>query len=175
MNNQTHTESALHAATAPRSASGYQGIEPASDLLARLFRRYPGSLTLRLWDGATLRVGAAAGSGRDSPFTLVFRNPQVVWSAVLSRDPLTLAEAYFRGELDIEGDFFGALCIKDHLEALRLPAGEQLRAILTALRLRMLNAAARRRNAVDACERPQRQTALEGREPRCHSFSLRRL
>jgi cyclopropane-fatty-acyl-phospholipid synthase len=142
MNNQTHTESALHAATAPRSASGYLGIEPASDLLARLFRRYPGSLTLRLWDGATLRVGAAAGSGRDSPFTLVFCNPQVVWSAVLSRDPLTLAEAYFRGELDIEGDFFGALCIKDHLEALRLPAGEQLRAILTALRLRMLNAAA---------------------------------
>jgi cyclopropane-fatty-acyl-phospholipid synthase len=142
MNNQTHTETALHATKALRSASGYQGIKQASDLLTRLFRRYPGSLTLRLWEGTTLRVGAAAGSGRDSPFALVFRNPQVVWSAVLRRDPLTLAEAYFRGELDIEGDFFGALCIKDHLEALQLPAGEQLRAILIAWRLRMLNAAA---------------------------------
>jgi cyclopropane-fatty-acyl-phospholipid synthase len=141
MNNQTHTESALHATKALHGASGYQGIEQASDLLARLFRRYPGCLTLRLWNGTALRVGAAAGSGRDSPFALVFRNPQVVWSAVLSRDPLTLAEAYFRGELDIEGDFFGALSIKDHLEALQLPAGQQLLAILTALRLRMLNAA----------------------------------
>jgi cyclopropane-fatty-acyl-phospholipid synthase len=142
MNNQTHTESALHAATAPHSVSGYQGIEQASDLLARLFRRYPGGLTLRLWDGTTLRVGTAADSGRDSPFTLVFRNPQVVWSTVLSRDPLILAEAYFRGDLEIEGDFSAALSIKDHLDALQLPTGERLRAFLTALRLRMLNAAA---------------------------------
>jgi cyclopropane-fatty-acyl-phospholipid synthase len=139
MNNQTHTESALHV---PHSASGYRGIEPASHLLAHLFRRYPDTLNLRLWDGTALSVGAAAGSGRDLPFTLVFRNPQVVWSTVLSRDPLILAEAYFRGDLDIEGDFFGALSIKDHLDALKLPAGEQLRAMLTALRLRMLNATA---------------------------------
>jgi cyclopropane-fatty-acyl-phospholipid synthase len=143
MNNQTHTESALHAATAPETVSGYRGIEQASDLLTRLFRRYPGNLSLRLWDGTLLDVGAAASSGRASPFTLVFRNPQVVWSMVLSRDPLALAEAYFRGDLDIEGDYFGALSLKDHLEVLQLPAGEQLRAVLTALWLRMRNAGAR--------------------------------
>jgi cyclopropane-fatty-acyl-phospholipid synthase len=142
MNNQTHTESALHAATAPETILGYRGIEQASDLLTRLFRRYPGNLSLRLWDGTLLDVGAAASSGRASPFTLVFRNPQVVWSMVLSRDPLALAEAYFRGDLDIEGDYFGALSLKDHLEVLQLPAGEQLRAVLTALRLRMRNAGA---------------------------------
>jgi cyclopropane-fatty-acyl-phospholipid synthase len=142
MNNQTHTESALHAATAPETVLGYRGIEQASDLLTRLFRRYPGTLSLRLWDGTQLDVGAAASSGRASPFTLVFHNPQVVWSMVLSRDPLALAEAYFRGDLDIEGDYFGALSLKDHLEVLQLPAGEQLRAALTALRLRMRNAGA---------------------------------
>jgi cyclopropane-fatty-acyl-phospholipid synthase len=149
MNNQTHTESALHAARVPHRASGYRGIEPASDLLARLFRRYPDTLNLRLWDGTPLSVGAAAGSGRDLPFTLVFHNPEVVWSTVLSRDPLALADAFFRGDMDIEGDFFGALSIKDHLHALKLPAGEQLRAVLIALRLRMLNATAQ-------VERPSR-------------------
>jgi cyclopropane-fatty-acyl-phospholipid synthase len=110
-------------------------------LLMRLFRRYPDALTLRLWDGTCVRAGAA--SGRDSPFTLVFHTPEVVWSAVLGRDPLALADAYFRGELDIEGDFFAALRIKDHLDVLQMPRGEKLLAAFTALRLRMLNAAAR--------------------------------
>jgi cyclopropane-fatty-acyl-phospholipid synthase len=109
----------------------------------RLFRRYPGNLTLRLWDGTTLRVGRRAAGRADTAFTLVFRSPEAVWSAVLGRDPLALADAYFRGELDIEGDFFAALSLKDHLEALQLPAGEKLLAAFAALRLRMMNAAAR--------------------------------
>jgi cyclopropane-fatty-acyl-phospholipid synthase len=136
MNNQMHT-------SATGSASvRYRGSEQASDLLKRLFRRYPGSLSLKLWNGTVLRVGTNAAGGADSPFTLVFRSPEVVWSAVLGRDPLTLADAYFRGDLDIEGDFFAALSIKDHLDALQMPVGERLLAAFTALRLRMLNAAA---------------------------------
>ncbi|MDB6097393.1 MAG: cyclopropane-fatty-acyl-phospholipid synthase, partial [Gammaproteobacteria bacterium] len=146
MNNQmhTHTDSALSpASSATGSASvRYRGSEQASDLLKRLFRRYPGSLSLKLWNGTVLRVGTNAAGGADSPFTLVFRSPEVVWSAVLGRDPLTLADAYFRGDLDIEGDFFAALSIKDHLDALQMPVGERLLAAFTALRLRMLNAAA---------------------------------
>jgi cyclopropane-fatty-acyl-phospholipid synthase len=146
MNNQmhTHTDSALSpASSATGSASArYRGSEQASDLLKRLFRRYPGSLSLKLWNGTVLRVGTNAAGGADSPFTLVFRSPEVVWSAVLGRDPLTLADAYFRGDLDIEGDFFAALSIKDHLDALQMPVGERLLAAFTALRLRMLNAAA---------------------------------
>jgi cyclopropane-fatty-acyl-phospholipid synthase len=153
MDNQMRTESALSPAppaTGPASAgtpqsvaARYRGSEQASDLLKRLFRRYPGSLNLKLWNGTVLRVGTTAVGGADSPFTLVFRSPEVVWSAVLGQDPLTLADAYFRGDLDIEGDFFAALSIKDHLDALQMPAGERLRAAFAALRLRMLNAAAR--------------------------------
>jgi len=149
MNNQMHTESALGSSPATGqapaalrgAAARYRGSAQASDLLARLFRRYPGSLTLRLWNGETLRVGMNAGGGADSPFALVFRTPEVVWSAVLGRDPLALADAYFTGDLDIEGDFFAALSLKDHLQALQMPAGEKLRAAFTALHLRMLNAA----------------------------------
>jgi cyclopropane-fatty-acyl-phospholipid synthase len=161
MNNQMHTESALRsgssvtrqASNAPDpdiAAATYRGSEQASELLMRLFRRYPGSLNLRLWNGTTLRVGTTAAVGTDSPFTLVFRSPEIVWSAVLGRDPLALADAYFRGDLDIEGDFFAALSLKDHLEVLQLSAGEKLGAAFTALRLRMLNAAARHSEALFA-------------------------
>jgi cyclopropane-fatty-acyl-phospholipid synthase len=66
-----------------------------------------------------------------------------VCAAVLGRDPLALAEAYFRGDMDIEGDFFAALSIKDHLDALQMPAGEKLLAAYSALRLRTMNAGRR--------------------------------
>jgi cyclopropane-fatty-acyl-phospholipid synthase len=152
MNNQMHTESTLSTgspttkqvsgAAEPQSAAGYRGSEQAALLLMRLFRRYPGVINLRLWNGASVRAGTDSASGPDSPFTLVFRGPEVVWSAVLGRDPLALADAYFRGELEIEGDFFAALRIKDHLDALQMTLAEKLLAAFTALRLRMLNAAA---------------------------------
>jgi cyclopropane-fatty-acyl-phospholipid synthase len=85
-------------------------------------------------------VGAAGPDEEVSRFTLVFRNPEVVCLAVLGRDPLRLAEAYFRGDLDIEGDFFAALSLKDHLQALQLSVGEQIGVAASALRLRGLNA-----------------------------------
>ena len=161
MNNQMHTESALrsgsatagqgpHATSAQDALARYRGSAQASDLLTRLFHRYPGNLNLRLWNGTALRVGANAAGGADSPFTLVFKSPEAVWSAVLGRDPLALADAYFRGDLDIEGDFFAALSLKDHLEELQLPAAEKLRAAFTALHLRMMNAASRHSEALFA-------------------------
>jgi cyclopropane-fatty-acyl-phospholipid synthase len=166
MNEQTHTESALSATGSPQSAAArYRGSEQAAELLLRLFRRYPQALTLRLWDGTAVRAGAAGG--RESAFTLVFRTPEAVWSAVLGRDPLALADAYFRGDLDIEGDFFAALSIKDHLDALQMPRVEKLLAAFTALRLRMQNAAAHhseRLFAPASAPRIKAHSKLENRE-----------
>jgi cyclopropane-fatty-acyl-phospholipid synthase len=151
MQNQVHTDPAMGPASAAggpmsnaqvlrtSSVGAYRGSELASDLLTRLFRRLPMGLTLRLWNDATVRVGADPGAP-ESPFTLVFRSPEVVCSAVLGRDPLRLAEAYFRGDLDIEGDFFAALALKDHLQELQMSVGEQIGAAATAMRLRALNA-----------------------------------
>jgi cyclopropane-fatty-acyl-phospholipid synthase len=152
MQNQAHTDSTIRPPAGaagrlpsvqalPEPAAGtYRGSELASDLLTRLFYRLPFKLTLRLWNGAVVRVGASDSAAQESPFALVFRNPEVVCSAVLGRDPLRLAEAYFRGDLDIEGDFFAALELKDHLQALQLSVGEQIGAAATALRLRAMNA-----------------------------------
>ena len=144
MQQQNNTESALMPSRAPAfpaaAAGTYRGAELASALLTRLFRRLPMSLTLRLWDDVSFRAGAIASAAQESSFTLVFRNPEAVCSAVLGRDPLRLAEAYFCGDLDIEGDFFAALALKEHLQELRMSVGEQIAAAAAALRLRALNA-----------------------------------
>src|ERR1700693_1059774 len=160
MTNQMHAESALgkvspapgQAPTTPSPESAlarFRGGDQARELLTRLFRRYPDSINLRRWNATSFRGGANA-AGADSPFTLVFRSPEAVWSAVLGRDPLALADAYFRGDLDIEGDFFAALSIKDHLDVLQMPVGEKLLAAFKALHLRMMNAAARHTEALFA-------------------------
>src|ERR1700678_4173296 len=98
MQNQPRTDSGMRP-TAPAgglmpdtealqgpAAGTYRGSELASDLLTRLFYRLPFKLTLRLWNGAAVQVGAGDSAARESPFALVFRNPEVVWSAVRSEE-----------------------------------------------------------------------------------------
>ena len=84
-----------------------------------MVRGFDGRLALRLWDGTTLRLGKAAPHESEPPFTLVCHNPSVLRSIVLGRVSLRLAEAYFRGNIDVEGDFFAALSLKDHLHSIR--------------------------------------------------------
>ena len=116
-------------------AVAHRRADEASDLLKRLFRSFDGSLALRLWNGTTLRLGNAAPHASDPLFTLVCHHPGFVRSMVLGRDPLRLAEAYFQGDIDVEGDFFAALSLKDHLDSIRLSLRDRLGALLTALRL----------------------------------------
>jgi cyclopropane-fatty-acyl-phospholipid synthase len=125
------------------SARSYRGEELAGDLLTKLFQRVPLRIAVRLWNGSTLQVGAGEARCQECPFTLMFRTPETVCLAVLGKDPLRLAEAYFRGDLDIEGDFFAALELKDHLSSLQLSVGERLGAVVCALRLHALNSGAR--------------------------------
>ena len=113
-----------------------RGVDDAADLLKRLFRSFNGSFALRLWNGTTLRLGKTGPDQPDPPFTLVLRNPGVVRSMVLGRDRLRLVEAFFRGDIDIEGDFFAALSLKDHLNSIRLSLTERLGAVFSALLLR---------------------------------------
>jgi cyclopropane-fatty-acyl-phospholipid synthase len=125
---------------ATTDAPPYRGEALAARLLRRIFQRFPRSVAVRLWTGATFQVGAPSPPGSADPrFVLVFRTPRAVSQIVLARDPLQLADAYFRGDVDIEGDLFAALSIKDHLEALRIPILGALIAFFTALRLQLAN------------------------------------
>jgi len=107
-------------------------------LLARLFRNVNRNLTLRLWNGAIIRVGLAVDQAPDSTFELVFHGPLVVHSLILGRDPLRIAEAYFRGDMDIEGDFFAAVGLKDDLQSIRMSLSDRLRTLYEALQLKAL-------------------------------------
>ena len=120
----------------PRVRVSADGVDQAATLLHRLFRHFDGHLALRLWDGTLLRLGIAAHHAEPEPrYTLVCRNPSVVRAMVLGRDPLRMAEAYFRGEIDIEGDFFAAMRLKDQLESIQVSTRDRLRTWFAAVRL----------------------------------------
>ena len=100
MNNQANA-----AALLPRQHPGLAtpGVDQASALLHRLFQRFDGHLALRLLEETLLELGRTAHHDEPEPrYTLICRSPGVVRSMVLGRDPLRMAEAYFRGEIDIE-------------------------------------------------------------------------
>jgi cyclopropane-fatty-acyl-phospholipid synthase len=137
-------------------------VTAASTLLHRLFKRFDGHLALRLWEGTLLKLGRAAH--RDAPeprYTLVFRSPSVVRSMVLGRNPLRMVEAYFRGEIDIEGDFFAAMHLKDQLESIRVCARDRMHTWLGALRLPTAN--------VEAQTQGTESSALQGRRVKGHA------
>ncbi len=121
----------------------YRGEELAAELLGKVFAGLPGAIRVRLWRGAAFTVGGDAhepSSARGATrFILVFRNPRAVCTLILGRDPLRLVEAYFRGDMDIQGDLFAALCLKDHLESMKVPMRDRLSSALMALKLRSLN------------------------------------
>ena len=92
----------------------------AGKIVQRVFRNYPGNLAVRLWNGETLKFGP-----EEPDATLIFSHPQLFRDLILFRDPLRLAEAYFQGLLDVEGDLYTVLGLKDHLQSLTLSAVEK--------------------------------------------------
>ena len=133
----THANHAATEVAAPelRFDTSVRGIDEASALLKRLFHSFDGNLAMRLWNGSTLRLGSDAARASEPPFTLVCRNPGVIRAMVLGRDPLRLVDAYFRGEIDVEGNFFAAIELRNHLHSIRLSFRDRLGALLGVLRL----------------------------------------
>ena len=87
----------------------------------RLIRGYEGAVALRLWDDRL-----HAPTDQPSTFTLVVRDPVALRRLVLDRNPVQLADAYFKGVLDFEGDIYDALALKSHLSGLRLSWRDKL-------------------------------------------------
>jgi cyclopropane-fatty-acyl-phospholipid synthase len=79
----------------------------------------------------------------------------------LGRDPLRLAEVYFRDEVDIEGDFFAALGLKDHLRSISMSWRDRIGALVAALRLCLSDPTRLSPTAEHA--------SLHGRSVKCHS------
>ena len=90
-------------------------------IFERLLRGFETPSALRLWNNAV-----AAPRGQTPAFTLVIQDPTVLRRFVIERSPLLLADAYFCGLLDVEGDLYSALSLKTHLESITLSWRDKL-------------------------------------------------
>lgn len=98
--------------------------------LRRLLGHFGGALAITMPDGSSAAFGRQAAVGDAPAFSLRIRNPAVIRSLLLGRDPLRFAEAYFSGDIDVDGDLFAALTLKDQLHTLKLSAWERLSLLL---------------------------------------------
>lgn len=112
------------------SHTGSIQADTALRILKCLLNGFRGSAALRLWNDVTHHIGPTSPA-----FTLVIRDPSVLRNLVIRRSPLLLADAYFRGLLDFEGDLYVALRLKGHFETLVLSLRERCALLLDAMRL----------------------------------------
>ncbi|AWI52608.1 cyclopropane-fatty-acyl-phospholipid synthase [Aquabacterium olei] len=114
------------------SAVGERDVRLAREILSALVGVPPHPMTVQLWNGEVLRFG------RGTPrFGLVVHHPAPLCEAALGGGALRLADAYFRGEIDILGDLYAALSLKDHLGSGTTPlqrAGVMAKALMLRLR-----------------------------------------
>ncbi|MEW6703623.1 MAG: cyclopropane-fatty-acyl-phospholipid synthase family protein [Pseudomonadota bacterium] len=103
--------------------------EPALRILRRLLAGLDKPPALRLWNDSL------HGHDAEPEFTLVVRDPGLLRRLVIARNPILLAEAYFRGLLDVEGDLYCALGLKNHFESVRLSWRDKLSLLADALKL----------------------------------------
>jgi cyclopropane-fatty-acyl-phospholipid synthase len=104
--------------------------EAAGRILKRLMKDFRGSAAFRLWNEVTTNLGTGVPS-----FTLLVRDPAVLRKLVLSRSALDLADAYFRGRIEFEGDLYAAINLKDYFKGLKLGWRDRGALLLDALRL----------------------------------------
>jgi cyclopropane-fatty-acyl-phospholipid synthase len=93
--------------------------------LADLLRELLGSdvpIGIEAYDGS--RLGPA-----DAPATLLIRSPTALRRIVQAPGELGFARAYVAGDLDLEGDIFAALALRDHLPDMKLSPAQWLAAM----------------------------------------------
>ncbi len=128
---QSNTQSRLGVTpgmTAP--ALPADSMDAATRILHRLLSGFPGSLEFRVGDRPPQRIGKGPPA-----FSITVRDPGVLRQLVLRADPLPLAEAYFHGRVDIDGDLYAALRLKNYFLGFRPGMGERLRLVFDALRV----------------------------------------
>jgi cyclopropane-fatty-acyl-phospholipid synthase len=114
----------------PRPDSSAVHADVALRIVKRLLHGFSGNAALRLWNDRLHLLGAGAPT-----FTLVLRDPLILRKLITARSPVVLADAYFRGQLDLEGDLYSALGLKTHFESISLPWRDKLSLLLDAWRL----------------------------------------
>ncbi|MGQ9927070.1 MAG: DUF7884 domain-containing protein [Chloroflexaceae bacterium] len=123
---------------APGQTTTQQATTNAVDLSRKILTDLFGppeqrTFAVTFWDGTREAPGEHAPE-----FTLVLRRPDALRRMLLPPSELTLAGAYLRGDIEIEGDPGAASGVADHLGALLAAPGRLARVLL---RLQALPAA----------------------------------
>ncbi|WP_136420410.1 cyclopropane-fatty-acyl-phospholipid synthase family protein [Herbaspirillum sp. ST 5-3] len=100
-------------------------------VLQHVFRNYTGGLRVQLWNGDILTIGTGQAVA-----TIIFRSADIFRELILHRDPLTLAEAYFSGMVDVDGDLFALFSQKEHLSSFKISLKERLSILAAALAIK---------------------------------------
>jgi len=87
------------------------------------------SFAIRFWDGSTICIGSRPR------FTLAFNDKNAFRKILISPDALTAGEAFIKKQIDLEGDIYSALRIKDDFKNLRLTLAEKAAIILDLWRV----------------------------------------
>jgi cyclopropane-fatty-acyl-phospholipid synthase len=105
------------------SVQGYKTIP-----FSAVFQGYDGpAFAIRRWDG-----GYWCSSAREKPVcTFVLQNPKALEALIAAPNELTLGEAFIHGDLDVEGDFFSAFSVAEHLFNHPRSLGQQMTEKLT--------------------------------------------
>ena len=90
-----------------------EAADKSMAVLQRIFKRSSECVSIRLWNESTFLIGSTPPTQLAPTFTLVINHPRVIRLLVFNNNPMLLAESYFRGDIDIEGDFFAAIKLKD--------------------------------------------------------------
>jgi cyclopropane-fatty-acyl-phospholipid synthase len=135
-------------------------------LMQRLFNRFEGHVKVQLWDGQCIDLGNQPAPAEGSPFTLVFRTPAILITFLKHRDPLSFAESYFRGEMDIEGDLAALLALREQFARLHIDWRVKTARLINTLNVRWLQAMSLpdwQRSHLLASETVHRHTRSENR------------
>jgi cyclopropane-fatty-acyl-phospholipid synthase len=101
----------------------------AKKILRRIFQDYKDGLAIRLCN-----TGETITFGSNSPdCILVLNQLQPLRDLILSPNPLHLAEAYFHERVDLEGNIYSALGLREHLNSLSLSLLDKISLWLDAL------------------------------------------
>ncbi len=101
----------------------------AAEILHRIFSQVTTGFAFRLWDGTRVALGNGA-----PVCTAVVHRPETFIRLIRDPTPLTFAEAYVEGAIDLEGDLFLAMNIADSMEEIRVSVGDRVRILLALWR-----------------------------------------
>ncbi len=104
-NNNLVTGSFMSSNTAEAAQS-----DAALRILKHLLRNFPGTTGVRLLADNHIEI-------RTPEFTLLLKDTAVLRRLIFGRSPLPLADAYINGLIDVEGDLYAALGLKQYFQS----------------------------------------------------------